>query len=80
MPRSIVDFSAISPIIKDEPFFLHFWESTPSEALEFMKNPRHRHIWRPFPIRRPWLALAAAHCGQAAACWVARAVGSGRRH
>ena len=40
MPRSIVDFSAISPIIKDEPFFLHFWESTPSEALEFMKNPR----------------------------------------
>jgi hypothetical protein len=40
MPRSIVDFSAISPIIKDEPFLLHFWESTPSEALEFMKNPR----------------------------------------
>jgi hypothetical protein len=40
MPRSIVDFSAISPIIRDEPFLLHFWESTPLEALEFLKNPR----------------------------------------
>ena len=40
MPRSIVDFSAISPIIRDEPFLLHFWESTPREVLEFLKNPR----------------------------------------
>ena len=40
MPRSIVDFSAISPIIRDEPFLLHFWESTPIEALELLKNPR----------------------------------------
>jgi hypothetical protein len=40
MPRSIVDFSAISRIIRDEPFLFHFWESTPREALEFLKNPR----------------------------------------
>src|SRR5205807_5826046 len=40
MPRKIVDFSAISKIIRDEPFYLHFWESTPQEALEFLKNPR----------------------------------------
>src|SRR2546422_10658028 len=40
MPRKIVDFSAISKIIRDEPFYLHFWESTPQEALSFLKNPR----------------------------------------
>jgi hypothetical protein len=40
MPRKIVDFSAISRIIRDEPFYLHFWESTPREALAFLKNPR----------------------------------------
>lgn len=40
MPRKIVDFSAISKIIRDEPFHLHFWESTPKEALAFLKNPR----------------------------------------
>src|SRR5438876_4705309 len=40
MPRKIVDFSAISKIIRDEPFYLHFWESTPQEALAFLKNPR----------------------------------------
>jgi hypothetical protein len=40
MPRSIVDFSAISPIIRDEPFLLHFWESTPREILEYFKDPR----------------------------------------
>src|SRR6266852_5406201 len=40
MPRKIVDFSAISKIIRDEPFYLHFWESTPREALAFLKNPR----------------------------------------
>jgi hypothetical protein len=40
MPRKIVDFSAISKIIEHEPFYLHFWESTPQEALEFLKNPR----------------------------------------
>ena len=40
MPRKIVDFSAISDIIRDEPFHLHFWESTPREALAFLKDPR----------------------------------------
>jgi hypothetical protein len=40
MPRKIVDFSAISRIIRDEPFYLHFWESTPKEALAFLKDPR----------------------------------------
>ncbi len=40
MPKKIVDFSAISRIIRDEPFYLHFWESTPAEILEFVKNPR----------------------------------------
>ncbi len=40
MPKKIVDFSAVSRIIRDEPFHLHFWESTPAEVLEFVKNPR----------------------------------------
>jgi hypothetical protein len=40
MPKKIVDFSAISRIIRDEPFHLHFWESTPKELLDFLKNPR----------------------------------------
>jgi hypothetical protein len=40
MPRRIVDFSARSEIILNEPFLLHFWESTPVEVLAFLKNPR----------------------------------------
>jgi hypothetical protein len=40
MPRKIVDFSALSLIIRSEPFMLHFWESTPQELLQFIKNPR----------------------------------------
>jgi len=40
MPRKIVDFSARSRIIRDEPFHLHFWESTPSEVLAFLQDPR----------------------------------------
>jgi hypothetical protein len=40
MPRKIIDFSARSEIIRSEPFYLHFWESTPVEMLEFLKNPR----------------------------------------
>ena len=40
MPSSIVDFSAISAIIRDEPWMMHFWEATPTETLEFLKNPR----------------------------------------
>ena len=40
MPRKIVDFSALSEIIRHEPFMLHFWESTPLEALAYLKHPR----------------------------------------
>ncbi len=40
MPRKIVDFSAVSRIIRDEPFHLHFWESTPREVLAYLKDPR----------------------------------------
>ncbi len=40
MPSKIVDFSAISEIIRDEPFHLHFWESTPKETLAFLRDPR----------------------------------------
>ena len=40
MPKKIVDFSARSTIVHDEPFLLHFWESTPTEFLAFLKNPR----------------------------------------
>jgi hypothetical protein len=40
MPRKIVDFSVLSEIIREEPFYLHFWESTPKEALQFLKDPR----------------------------------------
>lgn len=40
MPRSVVDFSSVSDIIRAEPFHLHFWESTPREALAFLQDPR----------------------------------------
>ena len=40
MPTKIVDFSARSSIIRDEPFYLHFWESTPKEVLGLLKDPR----------------------------------------
>ena len=40
MPRKIVDFSARSRIIREEPFHLHFWESTPREVLAFVQDPR----------------------------------------
>ena len=40
MPRKIVDFSAISDIIRDEPFYLHFWESSPREVLALLRDPR----------------------------------------
>lgn len=40
MPTKIVDFSAVSKIIRDEPFHLHFWESTPREVLAYLKDPR----------------------------------------
>src|ERR1051325_732854 len=40
MPKKIVDLSARSSIIRDEPWLLHFWESNPAEFLAFLKNPR----------------------------------------
>jgi hypothetical protein len=40
MPTNVVDFSALSEIIRDEPWQLHFWELTPAEYFEQMKNPR----------------------------------------
>ena len=40
MPTKIVDLSARSEIIRDEPFHVHFWECTPDEYLSYLKNPR----------------------------------------
>jgi len=40
MPSKIVDLSARSRIIRDEPFHLHFWECTPAEYLDFLCHPR----------------------------------------
>jgi len=40
MFRKIVDLSARSRIIREEPFYLHFWEATPEGLLAFLKNPR----------------------------------------
>ena len=40
MPAKIVDLSARSEIIKDEPFGLHFWECQPKEYLEYLRDPR----------------------------------------
>lgn len=38
MPSKVVDLSARSRIIRDEPWHLHFWESTPEEALPSCAN------------------------------------------
>ena len=40
MPSKIVDLSARSAIIREEPFYLHFWECTPQEYLDFLRDPR----------------------------------------
>jgi hypothetical protein len=40
MPRKVVDLSARSSVIRDEPWHLHFWEETPQEALEYLRDPR----------------------------------------
>lgn len=40
MPSKIVDLSARSSIIRDEPFHVHFWECTPREYLDLLKSPR----------------------------------------
>jgi len=42
VPKKIVDLSARSSIIREEPWSLHFWESTPREALAFLTNPREQ--------------------------------------
>jgi len=40
VPAKIVDLSARSSIIEQEPFGLHFWECTPKEYLEYLRDPR----------------------------------------
>jgi len=40
MPSKVVDFSARSEILKNEPFDVHFWECTPKEYAAFLMNPR----------------------------------------
>ena len=40
MPTKIVDLSARSDIIRDEPFHVHFWECTPKEFLKYLGQPR----------------------------------------
>ena len=40
MPTKIVDLSARSQIIRDEPFHVHFWECGPAEYLEYLRDPR----------------------------------------
>jgi hypothetical protein len=40
MPTKIVDLSARSDIIRDEPFHVHFWECTPKEYLKYLGQPR----------------------------------------
>src|SRR5215510_9893374 len=40
MPSKIVDLSARSAIIRDEPFHVHFWECSPKEFLSQLNNPR----------------------------------------
>ncbi len=40
MPRKIVDLSARSAILREEPFYVHFWECDPQEYLEFLRDPR----------------------------------------
>lgn len=40
MPTKIVDLSARSEIIRDEPFHVHFWECTPNEFRSYLGGPR----------------------------------------
>jgi hypothetical protein len=40
MPNVVVDLSARSKHIREEPWHLHFWENTVPEALEYLKDPR----------------------------------------
>lgn len=40
MPNVVVDLSARSKHIREEPWHLHFWENTVAEALDYLKDPR----------------------------------------
>lgn len=40
MPSKLINFSELSPHIREEPWEMHFWESTPNELQEFLFNPR----------------------------------------
>ena len=40
MPRKVVDFSARSRFIREEPFLLHFWECSVDDYLDFLRDPR----------------------------------------
>lgn len=40
MPRKIVDFSARSEYLREEPFHLHFWENSVEDFLSFLRDPR----------------------------------------
>ena len=44
MPTNVVDFSAVSEIIRDEPWQLHFWELTPDE---FRADEKPAKVHRP---------------------------------
>jgi hypothetical protein len=40
MPNVVVDLSARSRHIREEPWHLHFWENTATETLEYLRDPR----------------------------------------
>jgi hypothetical protein len=40
MPNVVVDLSARSKHIREEPWDLHFWENTPAETLDYLRDPR----------------------------------------
>jgi len=40
MPRKIVDLSARSRYLREEPFHLHFWENSVEDFLDFLRDPR----------------------------------------
>jgi hypothetical protein len=40
MPNVVVDLSARSRHIREEPWHLHFWENTVPETVEYLRDPR----------------------------------------
>jgi hypothetical protein len=40
MPNVVVDLSARSKHIREEPWGLHFWENTVPEVLDYLRDPR----------------------------------------